>query len=142
MISEYTTVVNVLWFWICQGYTRFWIIYFMIDVWQYYEYDSDSEYGRVLNMLGLRMVLNKILHNTYLTRFSICLEFWIYQSYIGFCRKRCIIYAWLSFEYSWGSHYARLKYTRVVSMPRLHRVLCKLYFKDSRYLKWIEFWIC
>ena len=33
------------------------------DVWQYFEYAS------VLNILGLRMVLNKILHNRYLTGF-------------------------------------------------------------------------
>ena len=26
----------------------------------------DSEYARVLNMLGLHMVLNKVLHNRYL----------------------------------------------------------------------------
>ena len=33
----------------------------MIDVWQYYEHALDSKYSRVLNMLGLHMVLNKIL---------------------------------------------------------------------------------
>ena len=32
---------------------------------QYYEYALDSEYARVLNMLVLYMVLNKILHNRY-----------------------------------------------------------------------------
>ena len=39
----------------------------MIDVGQYSEYALDSEYARVLNMLGLHMVLNKILHGKYLT---------------------------------------------------------------------------
>ena len=34
----------------------------MIDVWQYYKYTLDSEYARVLNILGLHLVLNKILH--------------------------------------------------------------------------------
>ena len=34
----------------------------MIDVWQYYEYTLDSEYAKVLNILGLHLVLNKILH--------------------------------------------------------------------------------
>ena len=33
----------------------------------------DSDYARVLNMLGLDMVLNKIFHNRYLTGFWICL---------------------------------------------------------------------
>ena len=107
LISEYTRVVNILGFWICQGYTRFWIKYFMIDVWQYYEYALDSEYARVLNMLGSHMVLNKISHNRYLTWFWICLEFWICQCYTGFCRKRPIIHVWQSFEYSSGSQYAR-----------------------------------
>ena len=32
-------------------------------------------------------------------------------------------------------------YTRVVNMTRLHRVLCKLYFKDSRYFECLEIWI-
>ena len=36
---------------------------------QYYEYNLDSEYVRVFNMLELQMVLNKILHNIYLTEF-------------------------------------------------------------------------
>ena len=43
----------------------------MIDVWQYYEYTFDSEYARVLNMLGSHMILNKILHNRYLTGFGL-----------------------------------------------------------------------
>ena len=63
----------------------------MIDVWRYYKYALDSEYARVLNMQGLHIVLNKILHNRYLTGFWICLEFWICQCYTGFCRKRLII---------------------------------------------------
>ena len=56
---EYTRVVSILGFWICQGYTRFWIKYFMIDIWQYYEYALYSKYARVLNMLRLLMVLSK-----------------------------------------------------------------------------------
>ena len=31
-----------------------------------------------------------------------------------------------------------LEYTRVVNLTRLHRVHCKLYFKDSRYFEWLE----
>ena len=41
-----------------QGYARFWIKYFMIDVWQYYEYALYSEYVKVLNMLGLRSIIH------------------------------------------------------------------------------------
>ena len=43
--------------------------YFIIDVWQYYEYALNSEYARVLNMLGLHIALNTIIHNRYLGRF-------------------------------------------------------------------------
>ena len=57
--SKYTRVVNILGFWICQGCSRFSIKYFMIDIWQYYEYAFYSEYVRVLNMLRLLVVLNK-----------------------------------------------------------------------------------
>ena len=30
------------------------------------------------------------------------------------------------------------EYTKVVNMTRLHRVQCKLYFKDSRYFECLE----
>ena len=36
---------------------------------QYYEYALGSKYARVLYLLGLHTVLNKILHNRYLIRF-------------------------------------------------------------------------
>ena len=75
--------MSVLGFWIFQGYTRFWIKYFMIDVRQYYEYALDSKYTRSLNILGLHMVLNKVLRNRYLTGLWIDLEFWICQCYTG-----------------------------------------------------------
>ena len=32
-----------------------------------------------------------------------------------------------------------LEYTRVLNMTWLHRILCKLYFKDLRYLECHEF---
>ena len=32
-----------------------------------------------------------------------------------------------------------LEYTRFVKMSTLHRVLCKIYFKGSRYLECLEF---
>ena len=67
-----------------------WVIikYFIIDVWQNYEYASDSQYARILSMLALQKVLNQFLHNKYLGGFSLCLEFWICKYYIGFLRKR------------------------------------------------------
>ena len=69
LISEYATVLNILGFWICQGYTWFWIKYFVIDVWQYSEYVLDSENAAVLNILGLHKVVNKIFHHRYLAGF-------------------------------------------------------------------------
>ena len=88
LFSEYTRVLNILGFWVRQGYTRFWIKYFVIDVWQYSEYALDSEYAAALNMLGLHKVVNKIFHHRYLTGFWICLKFWKYQCYTGFCREQ------------------------------------------------------
>ena len=110
---------------------------------QYYQYNLGSEYGRVLNMLTLHMALNKIFHNRYMNMcyvLWICLEFWICQSYIGICRKHHIMHVWQSI--SRVLIMLGLEYTSVVNMPRLHRALCKLYFKDSRYLEYLEFWIC
>ena len=129
----------------------------MIDVWQYYECAFDSEYTRVLNMLGSQMILNKILHNRYLAGFGICLEFWIIQlhhrSLTGFwiflrfwiyqdskyakvtqdCWQMLHIDAWQDSEYSLGS-----KYGRVLNMSGLHKVLNKTH--HYRYL--IVSWIC
>ena len=103
LISEYTMVLIILGFWICLCYARFWIKYFVIDVWQYYEYALDFEYVTVLNMLGLREVVNKIFHYKYLKGFWMCLEFWIYQCYTGFCRKERVIHVWQVSEYSLDS---------------------------------------
>ena len=99
--SQYTRFLNM------SGYTRFWIKYFVIDVWQYSEYALDSEYATVLNMLGSHKVVNKIFHHKYLTGFWICLEFWKYQCYTGFCRKQPVIHVWQVSEYSLGSQSAR-----------------------------------
>ena len=136
LISKYTRVLNILGFWICQGYTRFWIKYFVIDVWQY------SEYATVLNMLGSHKVVNKIFHHKYLTGFWICLQFWKYQCYTGFCRKQPVIHVWQVSEYSLDSKSYRAWIYMVVNMPRLHMVLHKLYFKDSSYFESLEFWMC
>ena len=144
MISEYTRVLNILGFWICHGYTRFWIKYFLIDVWQYSEYALNSEYVTVLNMLGSHKVVNKILHYKYLTGFWICLQFWKYQCCAGFCRKQPVIHVWQVSEYSLDSQSYRAWIYMVVNMPRLHMVLHELYFKDSHYWfsECLEFWIC
>ena len=107
-----------------------------MDSWQY------SEYATVLNMLGSHKVVNKIFHDKHLTGFWICLQFWKYQCYAGFCRKQPVIYVWQASEYSLGSQPCRVWIYMVVNMPRLHMVLHKLYFKDSYYFECLEFWIC
>ena len=109
LISEYTRVLNILGFWICQGYTRFWIKYFVIDVWQYSEYALDSEYATVLNMLGSHKVVNKIFHHKYLTGFWMCLEFWSHTFLTGFwvfpglsiCQGLNIQGSWICQGYTW-----------------------------------------
>ena len=114
----------------------------MIDVWQYSEYALDSEYATVLNMLGSQKVVNKIFHHKYLTGFWICLEFWNYQCYTGFCRKQPIIHVWQISKYSLGCQSYRAWIYMVMNMPWLKMVLHKLYFKDFHYFECLEFWIC
>ena len=75
MISECTRVLNIPGFWTRQGYTTFWIKYFGIVVWQYFQHALDSKYAMVLNMPGLHKVVNKLFHHRYLTGFWICLSF-------------------------------------------------------------------
>ena len=132
----------MLGFWICQGYTRFWIKYFVIDVWQYSEYALDSEYATVLNMLGSHKVVNKIFHHKYLTGFWICLEFWKYQCYTGFFRKQPVIHVWQVSEYSLVSQSARAWIYQGREYAKVTMVLRKLYFKDSEYFEFLEFSIC
>ena len=85
----------------------------------FHENSLNFEYGRVLNMLGWHMVLNKVLHHRCLTLLCVCLEFWIYQIY-HICRKRSIIHVWRGSEYSSGFQHARTwickgcKYTKVI----------------------------
>ena len=98
--SEYTSVLNM------SGFTRFWIKYFVIDVWQYSEYALDSEYATVLNMLGSHKVVNKIFHHKYLTGFWICLEFWKYQCYPSYMFDRFLSIPWalnlVGLKYTWS----------------------------------------
>ena len=99
---------------------------FHIGVWQYSEYDLDSQYAGVLNMPGLHMVLNKIFHHRYLIVFWICLEFWICQCYTGLQRSTLFGSVLSIFPIF---NMLGLKYTKVMDMPRLHIFLCKLYYK-------------
>ena len=133
--SEYTRVVKILGFWICQGCTRFWIQLFMIDIWHYYEYALYSEYARVLNMLRLLMVLSK---------FSV-IDIWHGSEYANVIQGSVQNGPSYMFDRDlsipWVISMLGHKYARVVNMTRLHRVLCKLHFKDSRYFECVEFWI-
>ena len=129
LISECTRIINIPGFWICHGYTRFWIKYLMIGVWHYDEQALDSEYVRVLNMLELHMVLNKIPRNRY----------------------------WQGSEYVSSSEYASATKGSVENDPlymfgrvlRIRRVInmlgleyTRVEYKDSRYFECLEFWIC
>ena len=142
LISEYTRVLNILGFWICQGYTRFWIKYFVIDVWQYPKYALDSEYATVLNMLRSHKVLNKIFHHKYLAGFwnaSRSENNSVTQGSV----ENSPPYMFDRFlSIPWALNLPGFEYTRVANMPRLHMVLRKLCFKDSHYFECLEFWIC
>ena len=105
-------------FWICQGYTRFWIRNFLIDVLQYSEYVLDSEYATVLNLLGLHKAVNKIFYQRCLTGFWICFEFWIYsvtqdrlENSPPYMFGRFLII-------SWALNMLGPEYARIVNMPR------------------------
>ena len=101
--SECTRFLNM------SGLYKFWIKYFMIDVWQYSEYDLDSEYATVANMLGSHKVVNKIFHHKYLTGFWMCLEFWSHTFLTGFwvfpglsiCQGLNIQGSWICQGYTW-----------------------------------------
>ena len=42
----------------------------MVDVWQYYEYALDSEYAKVLNMIGLRSIIHVLQSFEYSSGFQ------------------------------------------------------------------------
>ena len=89
-------------------------------------------------MSGLHMVLNKIFYDSCLTVLWICIG---YTKVLNMLGLRCVIHV-LNFDRVLSIHRVLnmlvLEYTRIVNMPSLHRVLCKLYFKDSRYLKCLQ----
>ena len=81
------------------------------------------------------MILNKILYHVYLTGFLICLS---------------TEYASVSVENNPSYIFGRVLnisqvlnmlklHTRVVNMARLHRVLCKLCFKNLQHFEFLEF---
>ena len=133
--SEYTRVLNM------PGYTRFWIKYFVIDVWQYSEYALDSKYATVLNMLGLRKLWIKffIIDIWQGSEYALSYE---YTSVTKGSVESSPSYMFDRFlSIPWGLNMLGLKYTRIVNMARLHMVLCKLCFKGSQYWN-LQFWIC
>ena len=69
----------------------------MIYVWQYYEYNLDSDYARVLIILGLHMVLNKIL----------CIDIWQGSEQASSSVENTPSYMFDGVLYSLGSHYAK-----------------------------------
>ena len=83
--------------------------------------------------------MNKIFHHGYLTVFWICLEFWIYQCYTGFCRKQPVIQVWQVSQYSLGSWCTR---AWIYKGFKYAKVLCKLYFKDFQHFECHGFGMC
>ena len=109
--------------------------------WQYFEYALDSEYVTALNMsyTGLWM------------KFPI-IDVWQDSEYASSSKHTSVTQGSIEnsapymfdrfLSISWALNMLELEYTRVVNIPRLHTVLCKLYFKDSQYFECLEFWIC
>ena len=132
--------LNTLEFWLCQGYTRFWTKYFVIDVWQYSEYALGSEHATVLNMLGLQRLWIKlsIIDTGQGSEYALSSE---YTSVTQGSIENSPLYMFDRFlTIPWALNMLGLKCTSIANMPNLHMVLCKVYFKDSQY--WIhEFWI-
>ena len=87
-------------------------------------------------MSELHMVLNKIFYDSCLT--VLCIG---YTKVLNMLGLRYIIHV-LNFDRVLSIprvlNMLVLEYTRIANMLSLHRVLCKLYFKDSRYLKCLE----
>ena len=132
----------------------------MIDVWQYFVYAFGSEYARVLNMLRLHMILNKIRHNRYeyasvthgsieenvynvsgVCKCYICKGFWIKHFIIympWFITKRYIMDAWQGSEYFSGS-----EFTRILNMAGFRKILKKRCtidaWQDSEYSSGSEY---
>ena len=111
----------------------------MIDVWQYSEYDLDSEYVMVLNMLGSHKISNNIFHNKYLTGY----EYASSSENTSFTQgsvENSLSYMFDRFvSIPWSLSLQGLEYIRVENMPRLHMVLGKLYFKDFQYFEFLVF---
>ena len=124
--SEYTRFLNM------SGLQKFWIKYYVLD----------SEYATVLNMLRSHKVVNKFFHHKHLTGFWICLQFWKYQCYTGFCRKQPVIHVCQVSEYSLSSQYSKAWIYKGREYAKVTHVSVWMYFKDSQYFECLEFWIC
>ena len=104
----------------------------MIDVWQYSEYVSDSEYVTVLNILGLHKAVNKTFHQRYLTGFASVTQDSV-KSAPSYMFDRVLSIPW---ALSMLGH----KYTKVVNMPRfcvncILKILSILNVLSSEYAK-------
>ena len=93
-------------------------------------------------MLGLHKVVNKIS----IIDIWQCSEYALSSEYTSVTQASVenspsyIFNRFLSIP--WALSMLRFKYTRVVNMPRLLIVLCKLYFKDSQYcMSWGFFFV-
>ena len=102
----------------------------MIDIWQYYKHILDSEYVRVLNMLGfwIKFFIMEISEGSEYASSS------EYASVKKDSLENCP-------TYSSGSQYARAWIYIGHGYVKVHRILCKLILKSRRIL-WLEFWIC
>ena len=137
LISEYTRVLNIPEFWMCQGYKRFWIKDFVIDVWQYSESVLDPEYE-------------------YSEYTKLCIKFSILDIWLGFEYALGSEYTTVTqgsvennpsymfdrfLSISWALSMLELKYTRVVNMPKLQMVRVKCILKIFS-IECPKFWIC
>ena len=90
-------------------------------------------------MLGLHKILNKILHH----RISQASEYASSSKYANVTQGSVKNGPSQMFDRVLSAlrvlDMLRLKYAKAANMSRLHRVLCKLYFKDSRYFEFLEF---
>ena len=87
--------------------------------WQHSEYALDSEYARVLNMLGLHKILNKILHHRHFIELWICFKLWICQYYTGLCRKR---QQESKYAVSYKGFWIKYIFDRVLNIPRFQNM--------------------
>ena len=121
-------------------YIRFWIKYFLIDVWQYSEYDLDSEYEMFLNILS---------YTRFWIKFFI-IDIWQGSQYASSSEYTSVTqgsvensssYMFVRFlSIPWALNMLGLEYTRVVNIPRvcvncILKILSILNVLSSEYAK-------